>query len=290
MNAVEPSGRWAPLHWLCDVCYTREAVAELLELGAEPNRRAVRLDETALHVAVRRRRLEAVDQLADAGADLDAVTKGGMTAYRHAVRRNFGEVARRLAERGADTSTTSGDELATALWAGDVERARELLAAEADLAATRVPEEARLLPDLAASGSIPAVRLLLEAGADLSARGLDGGTALHQAAWFAQPEMAHFLIEAGAPLDDHGDDHLSTPPRLGGARLALLGRSGGEPGGVRRDHAPPARRRRAASRTRRPPRQPAVPRRDRRSRGAPARGRLGRLTGRRRDGRADHSH
>jgi len=55
------------------------------------------------------------------------------------------------------------------------------------------------------------MRLLLDAGADVASRGLDDGTALHQAAWFGQPAGARLLIERGAPLDARGDGHDTTP-------------------------------------------------------------------------------
>jgi ankyrin repeat protein len=55
------------------------------------------------------------------------------------------------------------------------------------------------------------VRLLIDAGADLAATGLDGGTALHQAAWFGQPENARLLIAAGAPLGIFDETHDSSP-------------------------------------------------------------------------------
>ncbi|MCP3902043.1 MAG: ankyrin repeat domain-containing protein, partial [Planctomycetes bacterium] len=56
-----------------------------------------------------------------------------------------------------------------------------------------------------------AVALLIEAGADLAAPGLDHGTPLHQAAWFGQPDNAALLIEAGAPLDVFDPVHERSP-------------------------------------------------------------------------------
>lgn len=55
------------------------------------------------------------------------------------------------------------------------------------------------------------VTLLIGAGADLEARGLDDGTPLHQAAWFGQPDNANLLIDAGAPLDLLDATHESSP-------------------------------------------------------------------------------
>ena len=40
---------------------------------------------------------------------------------------------------------------------------------------------------------------------------LDGGTPLHQAAWFGQPQNARLLIDAGAPLDVFDPSHQYSP-------------------------------------------------------------------------------
>src|SRR5262249_62138725 len=55
------------------------------------------------------------------------------------------------------------------------------------------------------------VKLLIDAGADLTATGLDSGTPLHQAAWFGQPANARLLIDAGARLDVFDATHQSSP-------------------------------------------------------------------------------
>jgi ankyrin repeat protein len=210
VNEVDATGRFTPLHWVLDARYRRPSVDWLIARGADPNLRAGERRETTLHVAVRRRRRDMVRRLHQAGADLDARTAGGLTAYRHALRRNFGEIAAELARLGADTTTTDADELALALLADDTKRAGGLLAANPGLASAG-PEEARLLTDLASMGKCDAVRLLLDAGMDITSRGLDGGTPLHVAAWFGQPEMVALLIERGAPLDVRGDEHDNTP-------------------------------------------------------------------------------
>ena len=201
----------APLHWLLDERYQRQAVEWLLDHGADVNLRAGEIEETPLHVATRRRRLDAVKLLIDRGADIDARTAGGKTAYAHAVRRPFDEVSDLLAERGADTSLNAADRLAVALVHERIEEARQLIAADPGLVPGMNPEEARILPDVASQGRREAVELLLDAGADIAARGVDGGTALHVAAWFCQPDMIELLLQRSAPLDIQGDIHESTP-------------------------------------------------------------------------------
>ena len=102
-------------------------------------------------------------------------------------------------------------ELAVSLSSGLLSKAREILEAHPEAARTGNPEEDRLLADMAGRNAREPVELLIAAGADLSAKGLDGGTALHQAAWFGQPANARILIDAGAPLEVFDDDHESSP-------------------------------------------------------------------------------
>ena len=167
--------------------------------------------ETPLHVATRRHRTRAVELLITHGADLNAKNEHGKTAYAHAVRRGFTAVAKMLEEAGADTTLNAADRLAVALTSGALEDAKRLLEKHPASVHTGNPEEDRLLADLAGRNALAPVVLLLEAGADLTAPGLDTGTPLHQAAWFGQPETARLLIDAGAPLDVFDEVHESSP-------------------------------------------------------------------------------
>lgn len=167
--------------------------------------------ETLLHVATRRRRLSAVRMLLDRGAGIDARTAGGKTAFAHAARRGFHEIADLLEGRGADVSLAVPDRFAAAVLNGGLAEARSLLDSHPGIARTGNPEEDRVLADAAGRPDPEPVRLLVAAGADLSAPGLDDGTALHQAAWFGQPVNARLLIDAGAPLDLFDAVHRSSP-------------------------------------------------------------------------------
>ena len=202
------------LHDLLDTNYGPDGDAELrrrLAEGADVDRVAAGTGETPLHVAVRRRRLSATRILLDHGAATDARTTGGKTAWTHAVRRGFDEVADLLAQRDADTRLEAADAFAVAVVTGRLEDASEILGEHPGVARTGNPEEDRLLADVAGRGDPRPVRFLIDAGADLEARGLDDGTALHQAAWFGQPENARILVEAGAPLDVFDGVHRASP-------------------------------------------------------------------------------
>jgi ankyrin repeat protein len=199
-----------PLFTVLDAWYDEARLAFLLARGADVERRAGPHGETALHVAARRRRPEAVRLLAERGADLRAPNRGGKTAFQHAARRGFDDVCAALRAAGATEALAPGDRFAAHLAAGELEAARAL--AHGSPVDRDNPEETRLLPDLAGR---PERReelvLLLELGLPLDARGLDGGTALHQAAWFGAPDNLELLLARGAPLELLCEEHGSTP-------------------------------------------------------------------------------
>jgi ankyrin repeat protein len=202
------------LHQLLDFNYGADGdnvLRRLLDRGADPNTREGVLSETPLHVAARRRRTTAIEILLDYGADIDAKTAGGKTAYAHAIRRGFHDVTGLLKSRQASTVVNEADRLAVAMVNGRLGEAQAMLAASPALARTGNPEEDRLIADVAGRDNPRAVELLIRAGADLAAPGLDSGTPLHQAAWFGQPENARLLIDAGAPLDVFDGVHSSSP-------------------------------------------------------------------------------
>ncbi len=183
----------------------------LLADGASVDARQGVLQETPLHVAVRRRRLAAVEILVYAGSEVDARNAGDKTAYVHAVRRGFHEIASFLKMHGAKPELTPADRLAVALSGRDRASAEQILCDHPGVANTGNPEEDRLLADMAGRNEAWPVRLLITAGASLTARGLDGGTPLHQAAWFGQATNVRLLLAANAPLEIFDDHHHSSP-------------------------------------------------------------------------------
>lgn len=190
----------ARLHEVLDVAFDPSELMRLLDAGTDVEARND-AGETPLHIAVRRYRQEATRILLDRGADINARTPGGKTAFAHAVRRGFDDLAAWLLGRGATCELADADRLAVLFTHGDLIGAASLLERRPELARTGNPEEDRLLADLAGRSDEAAVRMLIDAGADLSARGLDEGTPLHQTAWFGQPANTRLLIDAGSPLD-----------------------------------------------------------------------------------------
>jgi ankyrin repeat protein len=202
------------LHELLDFEYGTDGdivLQRMLAAGVDINQRSGPQDETPLHVAARRRRAVATNILLSHGADIDARTAGGKTAYAHAIRRKFSDVVAILLAHGADTTLNQADEFAVAVVNGRIADAQGILAANPRIARTGNPEEDRLFADIAGRGDERAVELLIQAGGDLAATGLDSGTPLHQAAWFGQPGNARLLIHAGAPLDMFDATHQGSP-------------------------------------------------------------------------------
>ncbi len=167
--------------------------------------------ESPLHVATRRRRESAIRILLASGADIDAKNAHGKTAYAHAARRGFVELVDFLVERGATTTLNEADQFAVAVVNGELDDARKVLAENPSVARTDNPAEDRLLADVAGRNPVEPVELLIGAGASLVAPGLNGGTPMHQAAWFGQPTNARLLIDAGAPLEIFDPTHESSP-------------------------------------------------------------------------------
>ena len=199
------------LHRLLDHEFDAQKLDAWLAEGDDPNATHGEIDETPQHVAVRRRRLEALDPLLAAGAAIDARTRGGKSAWVHAYRRGFDEICEALAERGAVCEPNDADQLAALLTQRRIDEAQALLEREPELARSTNPEEARVLPDVVGYDRLESCRLLLDHGAEIAARGLDGGTALHVTAWFGAPHCTELLIERGAPLELRCVDHDLTP-------------------------------------------------------------------------------
>ena len=119
------------LHEFLDFNYGHDGNAVLrqrLDEGGDANEPAGPFSETPLHVAIRRRRKTAASILLDYGADINAKTVGGKTAYAHAVRRGFTDLVGLLARRGASTELNNADQFAVAIVNRRLGEARRILA------------------------------------------------------------------------------------------------------------------------------------------------------------------
>ncbi|GAB3360117.1 ankyrin repeat domain-containing protein [Modestobacter lapidis] len=179
-----------------DVPAVRDALDAQPRLVSTPVERNGQGGWTPLHLAVAAGHAPVVSQLVAAGADVSARTEGGRTPL-HVALQHAPDLVDLLRSLGAPVDA------ATAAFLGDTDR----LAGELDGGArlTDLTADVDLLTWAAYGGSPPAVRLLLDRGADP-----DSG-ALHAAAWACRPEVVTILLAAGAQVDRRDTDTGRTP-------------------------------------------------------------------------------
>ncbi len=126
----------------------------------------------------------------------------------HVLARESGhlDVLRLLMDRSPDSL-----KLSLALELGDKELFDRLLASAPNMPQSLSPAERRKLVDAAQNRNIDAVRLMLEAGWPVEARGQHGGMALHWAAFHGQVEMARLILRFHPPLEAVDFDFGGTP-------------------------------------------------------------------------------
>jgi len=126
----------------------------------------------------------------------------------HLVARKFGheKVFDYLMER-----TPLELKLAQAIELGDEETFKELLARRPDLISSLTADDARKLVDAAQNNNVKAVKLMLEAGWPVNARGQHGGTALHWAAWHGNEQMVREVLRLSPSIEDAENDFRATP-------------------------------------------------------------------------------
>jgi ankyrin repeat protein len=200
----------------------RRAAVEAREAGLSP-----------LHLAVRTGRLEVVEAVLEAGAEVGAaVAETGATALHLAALQGDQAMVQLLVARGAEVKARAGDSLyrATPLYlaaqGGHARVVEELAAAGAAVGRRLWRMEATALHVAADGGHTATVAALLRLGATPHARNWNGVTALGLAAAAGRRDAVAALLAAGAQVNS----------RDGEGRSVLLQTLGGErtlPGVVR---------------------------------------------------------
>lgn len=213
------------------------AAAAMIQQGADVNAREAN-GTTALHWAVYHQDVALVKRLLAAGAKVSVVNDFGSSPMQEAAITGNATVIRMLLDAGANVESANA-EGQTALMAvartGNVEAAKMLLVAGADVNATEKFGDQSSLMWAAAQSQPAMIRLLLEYGAKVNARGAirdwqtritaeprpkdrhrGGFTPLLYAAREGCIDCARALIEGGADLN------LSDPDRISPLVLALL--------------------------------------------------------------------
>lgn len=231
-----------PLHYAA--LQGQAEVAELLiGNGADVNA-GDKYGNPPLHLA--KKHIEVTRILVDHGANLNAEDQAGQTALREAILRGDKDVVDFLIDQGADI------DLRSAAYIGRLDKVKELLANGADINVRREPADPSILkalstvyPEATAAkrepqGDTPlhravqgahddVVEFLVNAGAEIEARGNDGQAPLYEAAYLGFTEIAKTLIAHGADINtgDGGDYEGETPLQIAArcghtATVALL--------------------------------------------------------------------
>jgi hypothetical protein len=191
----------------------------LLEHGGDPNEPARNPPLTdwgsPLLWAIRRRRsLEHVEALLEAGADPLKMTPTGFNAYALALQFGLVDVADLLLSRIDAPPISEEGRFVAACARGDETEARMIAAKRPDLPASLPEAQLRLLADLAAEGGNEGARLMVRLGWPIAVRGGDwDASALNLAVFRGDAGLARFLLEHGASWTEkhgHGDNACGT--------------------------------------------------------------------------------
>jgi ankyrin repeat protein len=135
------------------------------------------------------------------------------------VARKFGhlEMADFLMER-----SPAGEKLLNACWLHDEALVRSLLAQDPNIAAALTPAGRSQLAHAARNNDTAAARLMLDAGVPVDTHGQHHATPLHWAAWHGNADLVRFILRRGPSLDDRSNDYQGTA-----ADWAVHGSTGG---------------------------------------------------------------
>jgi ankyrin repeat protein len=150
------------------------------------------------HAILRGRSMAHVRVLVDAGADLRAVNRDGVSLFRFAQMHGRADVVDLLREAGVAEDLSLEEEFVGACARGDEARARELLGRETGIFGRLTAKQMGVLPEMAEVGNMAAVRTMLAVGWPLEAKASWDATALNLAVYRGAAAMARVLLEAGA--------------------------------------------------------------------------------------------
>ena len=174
---------------------------KLMKAGADPNAPLTQFGDTAVMMAARTGRADALKVLLEAGARVNEKEKwGGTTALMWAVSERHPEAVKLLLDNGADVRARSNFVPAAN------GRGFEGRTPVADDPARKVEEFASgwLTPLMLAAreGDLDSARLLLAAGADVNATAGDGKGALSLAIFNGNYDLASHLVDAKADVNN----------------------------------------------------------------------------------------
>jgi ankyrin repeat protein len=154
---------------------------------------------------------ELIELLLGHGADPSAPGQDGSSPYRVALRRGRADLVQLLARHGAHAGSTDVDRLLFAFRQEDHAEVEQLTRRQPDLFGQLTGADHAALVEAASEGRTGAVRLMLDTGFPLDARGEDGGTALHAAAYAGSANSVQLLLNRGAAIEARDTTWDSTP-------------------------------------------------------------------------------
>ena len=183
-----------------------EVAQMLIERGADVSAQD-RTGDTVLHLALFYGHVE-VAQI-ECGADVSAQNRTGQTALHKALYLGRGSCsdAYRARRRCFSPDETGMTALYLASRSGHVEVAQMLIERGADVSARDETRNSRTaLHEASRTGNVKVAQMLIERGADVSAQDWTGKTALHVASQAAFTGVAHMLIRRGADVSAQDKD------------------------------------------------------------------------------------
>lgn len=175
-------------------------VERLIMAGADPNAPLTKFGDTAIMMASRTGKVEAVQVLLDHGAQVDAKESwGGTTALMWAVSERHSDVAKLLIGRGADVNAKSNfvPSASGRGFEGTTPVAAQRNQGKEEFAGGLLTP----LMFAARENDIESARVLVKAGANVNAACGDGKDALALALFNGSYEVASFLIDSHANVN-----------------------------------------------------------------------------------------
>ena len=205
----------------CD-WHDEDGLRLILEHGANPNSMKLWGSSALHHAAGRDNRLSMVELLLDYGGDPARPNRHGESAIRIFAWRGREDALELCEKRGFPVALSGLDALVAGCAMDRQEVIDSLTASEPQLTSRLLEHGGTLLAQFAGVGNVAGVRNLLDMGVPVDALYLEGdpyygvakhSTALHAAAWRAEPRVVEELIRRGAPVDAR-DAQGRTPIQL----------------------------------------------------------------------------
>jgi ankyrin repeat protein len=215
--------------WALDVAVHAddpEAVALLLSSAQRNGESAPRSAAGLVSDAAATASIEVLQALLRAGGDPAARDDAGFSAVRLAVRAGRPESASLLVAAGAPDDSTDIDRYVGACMRADRSTVEQILAEHPDLRDRLTDDDRAAVVEAAGSATAASVALMLDLGFRPDARNGLGEQPLHTASYAGNAEAVRLLLDAGADLDARDDNFDGTP--LGYATVGSGERAGQE--------------------------------------------------------------